>query len=117
MQVVYFVTESGRRPVQEFVESLSVHAKRKFVYTVELLESFGRGLTFPHVKYIGDEIFELRFKGSEGAVRVLYFFFDGKTAVLTNGFLKKTNKIPKNEKETAKTRREIYLQRHKGGAR
>jgi len=115
MKVVYFVTDSGRRPVEEFVNGLNIHSQRKFVGTVELLESFGRGLSVPHAKYIGDEIFELRFESIEGAIRVLYFFFDGEKAVLTNGFVKKSNKTPKNEKKTAIGRREIYFRKHKGG--
>ena len=68
----------------------------------------------PSAKYIGDEIFELKFDAVEGATRVLYFFFDGKKAVLTNGFIKKTNKIPKTEKEIAVERRRIYLQTRQG---
>ena len=115
MKVIYFVTESGRRPVEEFVKSLSFRSRKKFFSVIELLEEFGRELSFPHAKYIGDEIFELRFEGMEGAIRVLYFFFDGSKAVLTNGFVKKSNKTPKKEKQTAIERRKIYFQTYKGG--
>lgn len=65
---------------------------------IELLEEFGRGLAWPHAKYIGDEIFELRFDAIEGATRVLYFFYDGEKAVLTNGFIKKPIKLPGQRK-------------------
>ncbi len=112
MRVVYFVAESGRRPVEEFVKNLNVHSMKKFFSVVELLEEFGKGLSFPHAKYIDDEIFELRFEGIEGSVRVLYFFFDGNKAVLTNGFVKKSNKTPRHEKETAVNRRQTYFQTH-----
>jgi phage-related protein len=94
---------------------LNVRSREKFFFVVELLEEFGRELPFPHAKYIGDEIFELRFESLQGAIRVLYFFFDGEKAVLTNGFIKKSNKTPPKEKETAIGRRENYFQRHKGG--
>ncbi len=76
---------------------------------VKLLEEFGHKLPEPHAKYIGDEIFELRFKGREGAIRVLYFFFHGDKAILTNGFVKKSNKTPGREKLTAIERRKIFL--------
>lgn len=115
MKVVYFVTESGRKPVEEFVNGLNISSQRKFVRAVELLEIFGKGLVVPHAKYIGHQIFELRFEGVEGGIRVLYFFFDGKRAILTNGFSKKSNKTPKHEKETAMGRRKIYFQTHPGG--
>ena len=116
MKAVYFVTESGRRPVEEFVNGLGLHSQRKFVDVVQMLEVFGRRLAFPHAKYIGDELFELRFESLEGAIRVLYFFFDGEKAVLTSGFVKKTNRTPKKEKETAIQRRAVYFQTHQGGA-
>jgi phage-related protein len=115
MKIVYFVTDSGRKPVEEFIKGLNVHSRDKFFTVVQLLEDFGRGLTWPHAKYIGDEIFELRFEAVEGATRVLYFFFDGEKAVLTNGFPKKSNKTPKHEKQTAIERRKTYLQIHQGG--
>ena len=114
-KVVYYVTDSGRIPVEEFANDLDFRSRRKFVDTVELLENLGRELGWPHAKYIGDEIFELRFEGVEGSLRVLYFFFDGDKAVLTNGFPKQSNKTPKNEKQTAIGRRESYFQKHKGG--
>jgi phage-related protein len=112
MKVVYFVTESGRRPAEEFVKSLNVRSREKFFSVIELFEEFGKVLSFPHAKYIGDEIFELRFESIEGSVRVLYFFFDQNKAVLTNGFVKKSNKTPRSEKETAINRRQIYFQTH-----
>ena len=111
----YYVTDSGRKPVEEYVNSLNIHSQRKFFTVIGLLEDLGRWLTIPHAKYIGDEIFELRFEGIEGAIRVLYFFFDGDKAILTNGFPKKSNRTPKNEKLTAIRRRESYFQKHKGG--
>ena len=115
MKIVYFITNSGRRPVEEFVKSLNVHSREKFFSVVELLEESGKKLPFPHAKFIGDEIFELRFESVEGAIRVLYFFFDGEKIVLTNGFVKKSNKTPRQEKETAIHRRDAYFKMHKGG--
>lgn len=107
----YFVTDSNRAPVREFIDSLDPKTQRKFFFIRALLEEFGHRLPQPHAKYIGDQIFELRFGGREGAVRVLYFFFHQDKAILTNGFIKKSNQTPKNEKEAAVTRRKIYLAR------
>lgn len=44
--------------------------------------------------------------------RILYFFFIGNKAVLTNGFTKKTQKTPKNEIELAKKYKADYEGRH-----
>ena len=67
----------------------------------------------PHAKYIGDEIFELRFKGQEGQIRVLYFFFHQDKAIFTNGFIKKSAKLPEKEKVLAIERKKAFLERHK----
>ncbi|MFA5143850.1 MAG: type II toxin-antitoxin system RelE/ParE family toxin [Candidatus Omnitrophota bacterium] len=107
----YYLTESGKSPVKEFVDSLDFKSQRKFFFVKELLEEFGHRLPFPHAKYIGDSIFELRFKGHEGAVRVLYFFYHEDKAVFTNGFIKKARKTPKNEIIIAIERRNDFLSR------
>ncbi len=109
----YYVTESGRSPVKEFIDALDPKSQHKFFFVKSLLEEFGHRLPEPHAKYIGDEIFELRFKSREGAVRVLYFFFHQNRAIFTNGFIKKSNKTPRNEKLTAVERRRKLLQSRK----
>ncbi len=97
--------------MREFIGSLSYKTQRKFFFVRELLEEFGHRLPQPHAKYIGDEIFELRFKGQEGAIRILYFFFHQDKAVFTNGFIKKMAKTPKTEKALAIQRRTDFLKR------
>jgi phage-related protein len=108
----YYFAKSGKSPAKEFVESLNVKTQQKFFYVVELLEEFGSLLPRPHAKYIGDELFELRFKGLEGAVRLLYFFFHQDSAILTNGFIKKSSKTPLKEKAVAITRRKAFLEKN-----
>jgi len=107
----YYRTESGRVPAMEFIDSLEVKSKDKYFFILGMLEDCGRQLKQHYSKYIGDEIFELRFSGREGAIRVLYFFFHGDKAIITNGFVKKTDKTPSNEKETAIRRRKDYFKR------
>jgi len=94
----------------EFIASLDLRTRTKFYAVKTLLEEFGRELKEPHAKYVGDGIFELRFSGREGAIRVLYFFFDGEKIIFTNGFIKKTGRLPPREKEIAIQRRHSYLQ-------
>ena len=62
-------------------------------------------------KFIGDGIFEIRAKQSSNITRVLYFFYIGKRIVLTNGFIKKTQKTPPEEIALAKKYRADYLER------
>ena len=43
--------------------------------------------------------------------RVMYFFVIGSRAILTNGFIKKTQKTPRSEIEKAKSFRDDFLNR------
>ena len=106
----YFTFSSGRSPVREFIDALDVKSQVKFFFVRGLLEEFGHRLPQPHAKYLGDHIFEIRFTGSEGAIRVLYFFYHQDKVILTNGFIKKSNKTPRNEKQTAFARRKQFLE-------
>lgn len=110
----YYVTESGRSPVKDFIDSLDFKTQRRFFFVKELLEEFGYRLPQPHAKYIGDGVFELRFRGGEGQIRVLYFFYSQNKAIFTNGFIKKSGKAPKNEIAVAINRRKQYMDNYKG---
>lgn len=106
----YYVTESGKSPVKDFIDSLDLRTQRKFFFVKKLLEEFGHKLPQPHARYIGDEIFELRFSGQEGNIRVLYFFFHRDKAIFANGFIKKVPKTPLKEKVLAIERRRLFLE-------
>ena len=108
----YFTTESGKSPVEEFINSLDEKTQDKFIFKKELLEHFGPQLRRPHTDYIGSGIFELRFKGEEGQIRVLFFFLHEKKIILVHGFVKKTQRTPGKEIKIAKQRRKEYLDRH-----
>ncbi len=108
----YFQSKSGRCPVEEFIDSLSESACRHYFSKVHLLETFGHKLPMPHAKKIDskEKIYELRFNDRAGIVRVLYFFFDGNNTILTNAFIKKRQKTPRKEIETAISRKKLFLE-------
>jgi phage-related protein len=109
----YYITESSKSPVRDFIDALDAASQRKFFFAKSLLEEFGHKLPQPHVKYLGDDIFELRFIGKEGQIRILYFFFHQDKVIFTNGFIKKTGKLPEREKALAVERRKAFLERQK----
>lgn len=85
------------------------------IRTIEMLKKNGNKLREPESKPLDDGIMELRAKVGSDISRVLYFFIIGKKAVLTNGFIKKTQKTPKSEIERAKRYRDDYLSRTQKG--
>ncbi|MGN0362131.1 MAG: type II toxin-antitoxin system RelE/ParE family toxin [Bilifractor sp.] len=76
--------------------------RAKVLRTIDLLEENGPAFRLPYSGPLGDEIFKLRTKQGSDITRVLYFFFIGKRAVLTNGFVKKTQKTPPSVIEIAR---------------
>lgn len=99
----------GKCLIKDFLDSLDKKLRAKLLRTIELLEHNGNELREPYSKHLEDGIFELRVKHGSDIARTLYFFIIGHKIVLTNGFVKKTQKTPKSEIELAKRCRTDYL--------
>ncbi|MBU2528995.1 MAG: type II toxin-antitoxin system RelE/ParE family toxin [Candidatus Omnitrophota bacterium] len=102
---VFYETESGTKPVEEFIDALDKSSWDKFDFKKGLLENNGPALRKPHTSPLGDGIFELKFIGKEGQIRVLFFFWYKKVIVFLHGFVKKTQKTPAKELRIAKQRK------------
>mgnify|MGYP000001298127 FL=1 len=111
--VEYYEKEDGTFPAEEFILSLDSKMQAKMFCELDLLETFGNQLREPHSKPLGDGIYEIRAKVASDITRVLYFFVVNKKIILTNGFVKKTQKTPDNEIALAKKYRKDYLERNK----
>ena len=85
--------------------------RAKILKTIAMLQNNGTELRMPYSEYLEDGIFEIRAKVGTDISRVLYFFVVGHKIILTNGFIKKTQKTPKGEIEKAKQYRKDYLNR------
>ena len=109
--IEFYQKEDGTSPAEEFISSLDTKMRAKVVRTIVLLGDNGPDLREPYSKSIGDGIFEVRAKVGSNISRVLYFFYVGHKIILTNGFIKKTDKTPANEITRAKRYRADYLSR------
>ena len=112
-KVIFYDKEDGTKPAEEFIAKLDKKMRAKMLRVVNLLRENGIELRGPFSKPLGDGIFDLRAQLGSDISRVLYFFFIGRRAVLTHGFIKKTEKTPPSEIERAKRYRSEYLQRKK----
>ena len=95
----------------EFLDSLDRKMNAKLIGLMELLEEKGTELREPYSAPLEDGIFELRCKLGSNITRALYFFYIGKRFVVTNGFIKKTQKTPPGEIKLAKDRRKDWIER------
>ena len=109
-EVKFYETTDGKKPVEDFLLSLENKMQAKMVQMMELLEEKGTDLREPYTKPLGDGIFELRCKQSSNITNDLFFLFLGGKIIITNGFIKKTNKTPPKEIRLAKERRADYIQ-------
>jgi phage-related protein len=110
-EIIPYTKSDSSCPVEDFIYSLPNKLQAKTIMEIDLLEQYGNELGGKYTKHLDDGIFELRIKVSTDITRVLYFFHIGKKIVLTNGFVKKTQKTPKSEIDTAKKYRKDYLER------
>ena len=108
LTIIFYTKPDGSEPVTEFLLSLDLKMRAKTIRTIELLQNNGTELREPYSKALDDGLFELRTKVGSNITRVLYFFVCGGNAILTNGFVKKSDKTPNAEKELAQRYREDY---------
>lgn len=109
MEIKFYRDRTGRIPVKEFLDSLDIKMRQKMLRSIQALQELGITLRMPLSESLGDGIFELRAKVGTNISRVMYFFVIGNQAVLTHGFIKKTQKTPKGEIKRAKRIREDYM--------
>lgn len=114
-EIIFYEESDGTEPAKEFILNLDAKMRAKMLRTIEMLKKNGNKLREPESKPLDDGIMELRAKVGSDISRVLYFFIIGKKAVLTNGYIKKTQKTPRAEIERAKRYRANYLSRTQKG--
>lgn len=110
-EIVFYKNDKGEKPVEDFLDSLNDKMRAKMLLSIRIVREKGYQTRMPYSEELEDGIFELRAKVGSDISRVLYFFVVGRKIILTNGFIKKTQKTPKSEIELAKKYRADYLSR------
>ena len=110
-KVIAYEKENGEVPVEDFLDSVNPKMRAKIFGLLGILQEKGNMLREPYSKHLDDGIFELRCKFGSDITRVLYFFYYEGRIILTNGFVKKTQKTPKEEIQLAKDRRKNFIER------
>ena len=99
MRVKYYLTLSGRSPVEEFISKQSLELRSKYFDAIDLLAE-GRILDMPlsrNLSSIYHGLYELRLKDNTGQVRIFYFIKKLDAIYMLHAFKKKKQELPKNE--------------------
>ncbi len=82
-----------------FIKSLDFKMRTKTKFVLDLLQEKGNFLTEPYSKNITGQkgLKELRIKSGSNISRLFYFHKKGKVYVITNGFIKKSQKTKPSE--------------------
>ena len=111
--VNYYQLPHGEKPVKNFIDNLDINMRTKALGSIEILEKYGNKLREPYSKSMGNGIYELRIRFARDITRIFYFFIINKQIILTNGFIKKTDKTPPGEIALARTYKADYERRFK----
>lgn len=102
--VIYYEDGKGKKPVKEFIDQLDANLKAKILTRLAFLGEYWHELRRPFVDYLGDRLYELRIRLARGNVRIIYAYMFKNYIVLLHGIIKKTQKMPENDKLKAKKR-------------
>lgn len=117
-EIIFYEKPNGRCPVTDFLDELSLKNDLPFINRmVDRLSELGPDLKRPHVDYLRDDIWELRVKTRSGKFRFFYFYYAGKTIILSHGYPKKAGKVADSEIDKAIENRKDYLARKRGQRR
>ena len=111
-EIVFYRMESGRCPVEEFLDSLTDKQAQKVVWVMQLVEEMEIVPAQYFKKLTGtDELWEMRVQFATDIFRLLGFFDGSNVIVLNHAFQKKSKKAPRQEISISETRKREYLNR------
>jgi phage-related protein len=92
----FYRNENGTEPVRDWLKSLSKEEISLIGADIKTVE-FGWPIGMPTCRPMGDGLFEVRTNLPQNKIaRVLFCFYEGKM-ILLHGFIKKSQKTPKQQ--------------------
>ena len=84
--------------------------KARFLRIAELLEDLGpEQVGLPHVRSLGNKLWEMRMRGRDGISRAVYAAISGRRLIVLHVFVKKTQATPRKAIEMALGRLEASI--------
>ena len=102
LEVRFFQTIRGNEPVRDWLKALHKDDRKRIGEDIKTAQ-FGWPLGMPLVRKLEKNLWEVRTDITDGIARTLFTVI-GKQMVLLHAFVKKSQKTPKAELETARKR-------------
>jgi phage-related protein len=109
--IEWFYDSKGYSQALEYYEEQPSEKKRKLLNLFRLMGDQGKIFDITKFRNEGDDIYAFKPQPD----RYLCFFVKGKKIIVTNAFLKKTDKLPQSEKDRAIKAQQSYEKRVKEG--
>ena len=109
--IEWYFDNKGKSISLDYLESLDEEEQAKLFELMKLMGNVGVIKNKTKFRNEGDKVYAFKPQPH----RFLCFFFEGQKIIVTNGFHKKTDKLPKNEKERALRLKNDYEARVKRG--
>ena len=107
----WYYDKNGESVAFDYFMKSEEELQDKFLILIKKMGELGKIYDITKFRNEGDGIYAFKPQPD----RYLSFFTDGRKIIVTNGFRKKTDKLPKSEKELAIKYRQDYLERKTGG--
>lgn len=108
IQARFYLTSSENNPVRDWIMELSDEDRKAIGAAIQKVE-FGWPIGMPYSRKLESDLWEVRANLTGGKIARIIFTLVDNEMVLLNGFIKKTQKTPANELETARKRlKDIY---------
>jgi len=115
-KIIFYRLNSGKCPVEEYLDTLSQKQVEKVFFVLDLIEQLNM-VPRKFFKKLGatDNIWEVRVQHGNNIFRLLGFFDGNELVILNHAFTKKSQKTPKKEiKKAEQRKKEYFLQRRQG---
>lgn len=90
--------------VQADIDRWPTGISASFYRITEQMVETGPNLGLPYTKALGDGLFEIRARGTEGIARAFFCTIVGRRIVILHSFIKKTQQTPVKELKMARKR-------------
>ena len=112
-QVEFYFTDAGKLPAKDYLEKSSLKVKIKLATFVKYIADAGEILDTTKFRLVDSK--EKLYEFKPLSYRFFNFFFKGGKIIITNAYMKKSQKVDRRELKKAKDIKKDYTQRMKGG--